>query len=162
MKYIGIIAAISFSASANAPVESCLTYTFNEVKISSATLILNNIFDNHLHGELAAKFPDLEVDWTKWSTEAKNFVSDSGIKRTSMEACFDVTSIYQNTDLVSDIMKIANDRFVAGLKHYSSKESKHIEKDKIDSMLTGFEPLIKKPEVQEYIDSKLTEDSTKK
>ena len=144
-----------FFVSAQAPVESCISYEFNRIKEDTAELVLRNVFKDQLFQSLKKEFPTVDTDWAKWTTNVESYKNDEGVDKTKIKGCFDITSIYKDSSLVTSIMRVANRRFSAALKFYSKKDSDHVEEEKIDKMFTGFEEIIRADKLQKTIDEKL-------
>lgn len=153
------IAMIFFScfseAQEPAPVASCLSYEMNRIDKDTGMFVLKNVFAPQLFESLNNRFPNQDIDWTAWTTSVKEYKGEDGKDKTKLKGCFDVTKIHDNTELISAIMRVSLARFQAAMKFYSKPNSEQVPQNEIDSMLDGYEDLLKNPKVQQEIKMEL-------
>jgi hypothetical protein len=138
-----------------APLGSCLSYEMNRINKDTGDFVLENVFAPQLFENLKKEFPDHKIDWTAWETTVSEYEGEDGKEKTKLKGCFDVSEIHDNTELISSIMRIAMTRFQAAMKFYSKPDSEFITQETVDSMLDGYENLLKKPKVQRAIAKEL-------
>ncbi|MEP7706090.1 hypothetical protein [Paraglaciecola sp. 25GB23A] len=138
-----------------APLGSCLSYEMSRINKDTGRFILKNVFAPQLFENLKKEFPDQKIDWTAWETTVSEYEGEDGKEKTKLKGCFEVAEIHDNTELISSIMRISMARFQAAMKFYSKPSSEFIPQEKVDSMLDGYENLLKEPKVQRAIEEEL-------
>ncbi|MDN3653412.1 hypothetical protein QWY77_11730 [Thalassotalea ponticola] len=142
-------------AQKTAPISSCLSYEMNRINKNTGTFVLKNVFSQELFDNLNSKFPNQEIDWSAWTTEVLEYNSEDGKAKTKLKGCFDVSKIYEDSALISSIMRVSMKRFNAAMTFYSKPSSEQIPQDKVDTMVDGYEELLKDDEVKKAIKSEL-------
>ncbi|GAB2529365.1 hypothetical protein [Microbulbifer agarilyticus] len=139
-------------AYAEQDLKSCLTYSFGKIKDESAKHILRNIFNDQLFRTLKKEFPAETIDFTNWVTETNTIYNEEGSQVTYLKGCFIVNDIYMRTDLVWDIMRVADKRAQAAFKFYFKRdEGDFIDNDDRKKVLDGMEKVWGSKEYQEYM-----------
>ncbi|WP_218398535.1 hypothetical protein [Alteromonas lipotrueae] len=147
---------VSFSnAQEPAPLASCLSYEMNRIDKDTGKFVLQNVFAPQLFENLKQNFPDQDIDWSNWATSVDEYIGEDGRSKTKLKGCFDVSIIHENTELISSIMRISMTRFQAAMKFYSKPDTEHIPQNKVDSMLDGYEEVLKDPKVKQAIEKEL-------
>lgn len=135
-----------------APLTSCLSFEMNRIDKETGEFVLKNVFAQQLFDNLKTTFPEHNIDWTAWTTSVEEYKDEDGKEKTKLKGCFDITEIYENDELISSIMRISMARFQAAIKFYSKSNSEFIEQDKIDSMLDGYEKLLREPKTKKMFE----------
>lgn len=150
--YIVFILFSCFSeAQEPAPVASCLSYEMNRIDKDTGKFVLQNVFAPQLFESLNKSFPDQGIDWFAWTTSVDEYKGEDGKEKTKLKGCFDVTKIHEDTGLISAIMTVSMTRFQAAMKFYSKPNSEQVPQNEIDSMLDGYEDLLKDQKVKQAI-----------
>lgn len=142
-------------AQESTPLTSCLSYEVSRIDKDTGEFVLENVFAPSLFENLNKNFPDKDIEWSAWTTSVDEYRGTDGKDKTKLKGCFDVSEIHDNTELISSIMRIAMTRFQAAMKFYSKPDSEFITQETVDSMLDGYENLLKKPKVQRAIAKEL-------
>lgn len=143
------------NAQQTAPLSSCISYEMNRIDKDTGEFVLRNVFAPQLFENLKERFPDQKIDWTAWTTSVSEYKDEGGKEKTKLKGCFDVSEIHEDSEFVSSIMRIAVTRFQAAMKFYSTPSSDHIPQEDVNSMLNGYEGLLKAPEVKKAIKKEL-------
>ncbi|MCG7550486.1 hypothetical protein [Pseudoalteromonas sp. Of7M-16] len=148
--YIALMFFSYFSeAQEPAPLASCLSYEVSRIDKDMGKFILQNVFAPQLFENLDKRFPDQDIDWSAWTLSVDEYKSEDDKEKTKLKGCFDITKIQDNNELISSIMRVSMTRFQAAMKFYSKPSAERIPKNKIESMLDGYEDLLKNPKVKQ-------------
>ena len=134
------------------PLASCLSFEMNRIDKETGEFVLKNVFAQQLFNNLEATFPEHQIDWTAWTTSVSEYKGEGGKEKTKLKGCFDVTEVHDDDELISSIMRISMTRFQAAMKFYSKSNSEVIPEDKVDSMLDGYENLLRESRTKEMIE----------
>ncbi|WP_213608145.1 hypothetical protein [Pseudoalteromonas sp.] len=153
---VGLLFLASFSnAQEPAPLASCLSYEMNRIDKDTGRFVLKNVFASQLFENLKHNFPDQDIDWSSWTTSLDEYIGEDGKAKTKLKGCFDVSTIYENSELISTIMEISMTRFQAAMKFYSKPDSEQIPQNKVDLMLDGYKEILKDPKVKQAVEKEL-------
>ena len=154
--YIVFILFSCFSeAQEPAPLASCLSFEMSRIDKDTGKFVLKNVFAPQLFESLKKSFPDQDIDWSAWTTSVGEYKGEYDKEKTRLKGCFDITKIQDDTELISSIMRISMIRFQAAMKYYSKSDTEHVPQNKIDSMLDGYEEVLKNPKVKQAIKDQL-------
>ena len=154
--YIALIFFSCFSkAQEPAPLASCLSFEMNRIDKDTGKFVLKNVFAPQLFETLNKSFPEQDIDWTAWTTSVEEYKGKDGKEKTKLKGCFDITKIHKDTELISSIMRVSMTRFQAAMKFYSKPDSEQVPQNEVDSMLDGYEDLLKNQKVKQAIKDEL-------
>ena len=134
------------------PLTSCFSFEMNRIDKETGKFVLRNVFSQQLFNNLETSFPEHQIDWTAWTTNVNEYKGEDGKEKTELKGCFDITEISENDELISSIMRMSTTRFQAATKFYSKSNSEFIEQDKVDSMLDGYEEILRDHKTKEALE----------
>jgi hypothetical protein len=154
-----VLACAHLEAKQPLPLASCLSFEMNRIDKNTGQFVLDNVFASQLFNSLEKTFPEKKIDWTAWESSVNEYEGEDGKNKTQLKGCFDVSKIHDEPELISAIMRISSTRFQAAMKYYSTSNSEQIPQDKVDSMIDGFDKLIREPKIRKVIEEVVNDET---